>query len=183
MLSWNFIYIVYFKFQQNVSNWALFSNAIQLSRTSISFIWYFTVRFCGKTLLNKLLVMQNKAARIITKSQYNASKDPLFSRLTIMKFNDLCKFNLGKYICNTKQTNCHHATHFLQNYGRVADLHNYNTCGNRQLYIDTKRTTLASTNFAQSGPRYWESLLAHIKQLPSKQAFSKQLRDYILSTY
>ncbi len=48
----------------------------------------------GKILLNRPWVMPKKAARIITKSQYNASKDPLFSHLNIMELNDLYNFHM-----------------------------------------------------------------------------------------
>ncbi len=114
----------------------------------------------GKTLLNRFWVIQKKAVRIITKSQCNA-----------MKLDDLYNFNLGKYMYD--QTNQLLPTLLPHNYGRITDLHNYHTRGNRLLYIDTKRTTLASTRFVQSGRRYWNSLPEHIKELHSKQVFSK----------
>ncbi len=89
---------------------------------------------------------------------------------------DLYNFNLRKHMCD--QTNQLLPTPLLHNYRRIADLHNYNT--RRLLYIDTKRTTRASTIFVQSGPRFQNVLKSFIL---SKFFFSKQLRNYILSTY
>ncbi len=55
------------------------------------------------------------------KSQCNASTDPLFSPLNIIKLNDLYNFDLGKYMY--EQTNQLLPTPLLQKYGRIADLH------------------------------------------------------------
>ena len=51
------------------------------------------------TCLNKLRrILQKKAIRIITQSHYLAHTDPLFSKLKLLKLDDLYKHQLGIYM-------------------------------------------------------------------------------------
>ena len=50
------------------------------------------------TCLNKLRILQKKTIRIITQSHYLAHTDPLFSKLKLLKLDDLYKRQLGIYM-------------------------------------------------------------------------------------
>ena len=57
-------------------------------------LWANTYSSC----LNKLRILQKKAIRLITQSQYLAHTDPLFSKLKLLKLDDLYKHQLGIYM-------------------------------------------------------------------------------------
>ena len=57
-------------------------------------LWANTYSSC----LNKLRILQKKTIRIITQSHYLAHTDPLFSKLKLLKLDDLYKHQLGIYM-------------------------------------------------------------------------------------
>ena len=59
---------------------------------------------CHVTNIRKLQLLQKKAIRIITSSHYIAHTDPLFSMTTLLKLDDLYKYQLGTFM--------HKVTHF-----------------------------------------------------------------------
>ena len=52
----------------------------------------------GKFILYKLRILQKKAIRIITHAHYIAYTDPLFSKLKLLKLDDLYKHQLGIFM-------------------------------------------------------------------------------------
>ena len=65
----------------------------------LSHLQYCTLLWANtySTCLNKLRILQKKAIRIITQSHYLAHTDPLFSKLKLLKLDDLYKHQLGIY--------------------------------------------------------------------------------------
>ena len=50
------------------------------------------------TYLNKIIVMQNKFVRIITRSHYQAHTEPIFKSLMLLKLCDIYKLQISKYV-------------------------------------------------------------------------------------
>ena len=79
----------------------------------LSHLQYFTLfwenSYC--TNLNKLRILQRKVIRIITNPQYIAYTDPLFSKLKLLKLNDLYKHKLGILCINPLMANSQIACH------------------------------------------------------------------------
>ena len=76
--------------------------------------------------VDKVLKLQKKAVRIITKSAYNSHSDPLFKTLGLLKIHDIYKCNVLKYFYQ----HCHYQLRFfLQNidFKPRSDIHEYNT--------------------------------------------------------
>ena len=48
--------------------------------------------------INKLVKLQNRAIRTITRSKYNSQTEPLLKKLNILKINDLYKQNTNKFM-------------------------------------------------------------------------------------
>ena len=51
-----------------------------------------------KTVINKIVVKQKKAIRIISNAKYNENTNPLFFAHKILKTQDIYKLKLSKYI-------------------------------------------------------------------------------------
>ena len=84
------------------------------------------------TEINKILVLQKRALRIITHNDHFPSvpgplhpTDPLFHKLEILKIQDIFKFQVSKFIFNCLQLNTSIIFHnwFRQSH----NIHNYNT--------------------------------------------------------
>ena len=56
----------------------------------------------SQTTLHKLLIVQKRAVRIITNSQYLASSAPLFVRLKLLKISDINTFLTSQYMYKVK---------------------------------------------------------------------------------
>jgi hypothetical protein len=57
-------------------------------------VWGFTY----STNLNRVILLQKRAVRIVNKEAFDAHADPIFKELKILKFDKLYLFNLGKFM-------------------------------------------------------------------------------------
>jgi hypothetical protein len=57
-------------------------------------VWGFTY----STNLNRVILLQKRAVRIVNKKVFDAHSDTIFKELKILKFDKLYLFNLGKFM-------------------------------------------------------------------------------------
>ena len=79
----------------------------------------------AKTHLNKFVVLQKKAMRIIAHAPYNAHTNDLFLRFRLLKLDDIYKTQVGTYMF--KELHSLSPEPLLRNYRRNRDVHSYNT--------------------------------------------------------
>src|SRR3989442_2738844 len=60
----------------------------------------------GKTLLDRLFILQKRAIRIITRSSYLAHTSPLFHKLGILKLEDIYKLQVLLFVYNCRSPPC-----------------------------------------------------------------------------
>ncbi len=97
---------------------------------------------------DRILKLQKKAVRMISRSKYNAHTDPLFKELKQLKVMDIYKLNefkfYHKYI-NNKQQQYFQQLHLIPNH----IIHNHTTHHNQNIHI-----TRENNKFAQLCIRY-----------------------------
>jgi hypothetical protein len=54
--------------------------------------------FTYSTNLNRVILLQKRAVRIVNKKVFDAHSDTIFKELKILKFDKLYLFNLGKFM-------------------------------------------------------------------------------------
>jgi hypothetical protein len=62
----------------------------------ITYLYYCCIVWAGAsaTALHKLEVLQNRAVRLVTRSQFRASASPLFKQLHLLKIQDIRKIQI-----------------------------------------------------------------------------------------
>ena len=51
-----------------------------------------------KSKLNQIVLMQKKSVRLVANADYRAHTEPIFKKLSILKFDDLFKFNVVSFM-------------------------------------------------------------------------------------
>ena len=130
-----------------------------------------------KTTLQPLINIQKKIVRIITKSPYDHPSGVLFSKLKILPFNELYKYNLSLLmhrIHNNQITGKYNLT-------RLDQIHTYNTRTSiNQNYRSTyNRLNVGLSTFNAQGPKYWTQVPLEIKLLPFFR-FKRKMKQYLL---
>ena len=134
------------------------------------------------TTLQPLYVLQKKALRIITFSEYRAHSNPLFHHLKILKFSDLLFINNALFVYDFHANILPSVFHdFFTPVNRV---HQYNTrlASKDSYYISKVRTNYGKFNIRFVGAKVWNSIQEDFKSKSRKQ-FKKLLTNHICNTY
>jgi hypothetical protein len=130
---------------------------------------------------NKLLVMQKKAIRSITKSKYNDHAAPLFKELKIPNIHDIYKIQLGKFIfCSLSNKlpiplcNMH-----IQN----NEIHQYNTRTSNNMHLPPFRSELVHQSFIYQAPFLWANIPDTIKLSANVKCFCSRLLKFQIAEY
>lgn len=127
---------------------------------------------CTQNHLNKILLLQKRIVRIITKENYLAHTDPLFKRTGILKITDL-----HTYLCAIE------AFKTFKSQGFNYLDHPYDTRHRNKPVPTMQRLTTAKKSLSHSLPQTWNSLPDTIKEAKSLNVFKKLCREYLLSKY
>ena len=134
-----------------------------------------------QTLLDKLLLLQKKALRIICRVPPRSHSDPLFTKLRILKIKDLYFFQLGQFMFNYNANSLPRI--FNSMFPRNQSFHNYPTRRSNEYHLPLLRTLLAQKTFIYTGPRFWNSLSSELKNSRSLNSFKYQLKCALLDSY
>ena len=156
-----------------------------------------------------LLVLQKKAVRILTGNQYFQiygepagplpSSSPLFSKLNFLKFEDIYKLNIAKFVYSTL---CNLSPTVFSNwFTYTSDIHDHATRTNATIqsdnYFDVGTVTPTYTLYVHNsrlskygdklvkvyGPLLWNSIPGNIQDASSVQTFKIYLKKYFLAMY
>ena len=134
-----------------------------------------------QTLLDKLLLLQKKALRVVFNLHARAHTDILFFESNILKINDLHSFQLGQFMYNLNTNSL--PTIFNDLFSTNEHVHNYPTRQSREFHLPLLRTILAQNTFVFTGPRYWNNLDQSIKDAKTFVSFKYLLRKHLLKSY
>ena len=132
--------------------------------------------------IQPLFVLQKKAMRIITFSEYNEHSSPLFKLLNIIKIFDLVTFHIASFMYKF-----HHRllpSAFDNFFTPIDRIHNYNTglASKQSYYLPKARTNYGLFNIRFQGTKIWNSMDENTK-LFSSSKFKNKLKGDILHKY
>ena len=149
--------------------------------------------------INKILVLQKRALRIITHNDVFPSvpgpldpTDPLFYKLEVLKIQDVFKLQVSKFIFNCLQLN---TPTIFQNWFRLNyTIHNHKTRStffdivneiiSNNLFILNARTTHYGLKLLKvSGPKIWNLIPNHIRSIQSGCSFKRILKKHLIAQY
>ena len=121
--------------------------------------------------LKPLEVLQKRAVRIITGSEYLAHTNPLFIQTKILKLSDVSLYCINLHVFKN-----------IDDYNSQSD-HGYNTRGVSNLRSEFRRLTSTQRSLGFIGPKCWNDLPIELKMLNKVSTFRFKLKNYLLSKY
>ena len=131
--------------------------------------------------LSKIIIMQKKVVRIIVHAPYNSHTDEIFQKLHILKFCDIYKLHLGKYMF--QELNGLLPEPLLNKFTLCDSVHAHQTRHSNLLYKQSRRTALVANSFIIRGPDYWNILPEEIRDSITLKSFNKRLKLHLLNAY
>ena len=132
--------------------------------------------------LTKLQKLQNKAIRIITKTNIRSSVTPQFRKLGILKISELYTFETAKLMHQ-------HSTNMLpQNlstyFKELTSIHHRHTRSKtkKKLYLPKFSTNRCQKSFRYQGVKVWNLLSTELRTQSFRQ-FKKELKKLLLENY
>ena len=129
--------------------------------------------------LNRIIILQKKIIRIISKVSFDAHTGVLFKEQEILKFSDIYLYQIGKFMYLFKRG-------LLPNYFRdmftlASQIHSHNTRNSSLFYVPHCRNNFRKFSIRFQGPKFFNSLSREIQNRESISLFGKSLKKYLLS--
>ena len=131
--------------------------------------------------LHKLRLLQKKAIRIISNTDYLAHSSKLFLNLKLLKLDDIMKFQLGTFMYKLKYNKLPNVIPHM--FVTNENIHSHNTSNKNGYLIPSVRTNCMKFTVGYAGPILWNSFPQKLRQLPSEVIFKKKLKSILLATY
>ena len=136
---------------------------------------------CSVTKINSLCLLQKRAIRTITKSDYLAHTEPLFHRLKTLRIDDIHSLQTGIFMYKYSNDKL---PSLFQNYFELnSNIHTYPTRRSSDFHLENPRTILAQKSVRHHGPDIWNTLPCSIRQCPTLSNFKVLLKKHLLLTY
>ena len=127
--------------------------------------------------LKRLITLQKRVIRIISKSTFDAHTNPIFKNLNILKFENLIKLQIGKIMYLYK--NGLLPDSFNDMFLLHSDVHSYNTKKNSFRLLHC-RTNVRKFSLRFQGPKLYNSFSPDVQNAPSFALFTSKLKIYLL---
>ena len=134
-----------------------------------------------KSSIEPLVVLQKKAIRIITFSDFFAHSSPLFKQHNLLKFHDIVTLFTAQFMHHYLGKLPSNFNNFFMN---VSDRHQYNTrlASRNSLALPPARTNYGIFNIRFSGPKIWNSIDNSIRDL-NTCSFKRKLKEHLIDLY
>ena len=131
--------------------------------------------------VNKLIKLQKRAVRIVNNSPYNATTNPIYLKLSIVKLADLIDIEIVKFMYHfSKGALPKPLLDFLT---PNSSIHNYNTRNRQAARTMSIKFAPLKNSFLGKGPSSWVNLAEHFKQKPTIKSFIKALKQNRFDSY
>ena len=136
----------------------------------------------NETTIKPVFVIQKRAVRVITFSNFDQHSSPLFKALKIVKFPDLVTYLIAIYMY--KFHNQLLPGVFASFFTKVDAVHSYNTRHSAKLtyYLPKARTNYGKFSIRFQGPKIWNAINDETKKL-SMSLFKKRLKQGFIEAY
>ena len=139
-------------------------------------IWGNTYR----TLLEPLIILQKKLARLITFSDYQTHSAPLFNQLRILDIHKLCKFQTCMFVYDLQNNRyAHNINHYITN--RLSHSYPTRSALSCNIPIPKVNLTICQKNFKYALPKHWNSLPNKLKNIHKRHEFKKCIKTHLFS--
>ena len=114
-------------------------------------------------------------------THFIAHTDPLFAMTKLLKLDDLYKYQLGIFM--HKVTHCQLPQNMSLMFLRTDNIHSHQLRNQNAYYIQQIRTNTRKAKINFSGPKFWNTLPANLRQLVSIHQFKKKFKALLVTKY
>ena len=133
---------------------------------------------CNKYLLERILLLQKRAVRIICHKPFLSHSRPLFLKLKILPINLLYEFQLCVFMYSFYNNLLPKS--FSNTFQCNSDVHHYNTRSASNIRAIYGRKSFSNSIFLCKGPLSWNRLPIEIKQCKTLSNFKRKLKSYLM---
>ena len=132
--------------------------------------------------INKLLVTQKRAIRVITNTYYRQHTDPLFKATGVLKVTDLHRLQVCSFMYDLTNNKLPYS---FRNYIALENESNYTITTRQQnrIYKTRPRTTFSSKLPNHKFIDIWNTIDSHLQQCNPKAKFKLLLRKLFIQSY
>ena len=130
---------------------------------------------------SRVHVLQKRALRAISHSEFRSHSNPLFIKYNQLKINDLCKLNIGSFMykyCNNLLPST-----FNLMFTTNSDTHNYNTRFASNFRYPKNKLEFGKKSISYRGVETWNSISDEIKSCDKIKGFKSTYKKYLVSKY
>ena len=123
------------------------------------------------THTDQIIKLQKRALRIICNKSFREHTNDLFISCSILKFNDIYRYNLAVYFYKSKQ------------YENFISSHNHFTRNRNNLVVPFQRLSLTQHSVSYMGASVWNSLPLFIRSSASVSIFKARVKKHFIDRY
>ena len=131
------------------------------------------------THLKHVMVLQNKAVRVIAGVPPRTNADNLYLELDILPVKKIFVYAISIFMC--KYMNAMLPELFLHMFTPISDIHSYDTrqAKNKKLFVSFKSTSRGHQSITYIGPHVWNFILSKINPICSIGSFKRHIRQLL----
>ena len=133
---------------------------------------------CNKSLSIKLQKLQNRVARILTSSSYDANADDLFVRLGWQKLHLQRELKTATMVCKSLNGLAPDYPKSMFTDGRAISAYSLRNCEGK-LAVPLPRTNFLKNSFSYNGAVMWNSLPTDLRQPQTIASFKSGCRGFL----
>ena len=149
----------------------------------LPYLYYCNLAWGGtyKANLQRIVILQKRALRIVNNSTYDANTSPTFKEHKLLKCRDIHSFQLGFFMFSLKNSTL--PSKFNNLFLINSQIHNYNTRNAHSFPLPQCRANTRQLSIYFQGPKFYNSLNSTITGSSSSASFKRKLKEFLLSTY
>ena len=126
--------------------------------------------------LKRLITLQKRAVRTISRSAFDAHTDPIFKSLKLLKFENIVSLQVANIMYLYKNGQLPES--FKNMFFTGQEIHNYNTCTRNSNFfrLPSCRTNVRKFSRRFQGPKIFKSINDEIKNSLSLKKFTSKLK-------
>ena len=132
-------------------------------------------------LLDRVLLLQKKAMRIISNVDFRHHTDHLFHSNNVLKIFDIYRLNLAVLMFQEHKRELPAA--FNNIFTMNNEVHQYPTRQTNQYHLPRTRTALTQNTFIFTAPKFWNTLPIDIRDTNTFCLFKYKLKKLLIKQY
>ena len=129
--------------------------------------------------LRRLITLQKRVVRIMSRTAFDAHTEPLFKNLRVLNLKNIYKLRIGKFMYQCKSGLLPDS--FNDMFLATRQVHSYGSRSSELFNLPQCRTNIRKFSISFQGPNFYNSLSPEIRNATSTATFCSKLKAFLLS--